>query len=111
MVQPDKKYNEHMYIIQSNRNLPQFSHYSQQYFNRKPNNKASKYNVENSQERLANLRNEQDLLDEEREFERLRRQINANTKSKVGEILATAKEGDPHMFDKLVDEIEERAVE
>ena len=100
-----------MYIIQSNRNLPQFSHYSQKYFNEKSGSKPSKYNIQNSRERLSNLRDEQQIKEEDREFERLRRQINANTKNKVTEILDTAKEGDHQIFDKLIDEIEDRALE
>ena len=51
-------------------------------------------------------RDEQDQADHELEFERLRRQINMNTKNKVSQVLETAKQGDPHMFDKLIDEIE-----
>ena len=100
-----------MYIIQSNRNLPQFNHYSKQYFNKKANNRPSKYNHEDSRERLAKQRDEQILAENEQDFERLRRQINANTKNKVSQVLETAKQGDHHMFDKLIDEIEERAQE
>ena len=47
-----------MYIIQSNRNLPQFGNYSQKYFNEKSGGKPSKYNIQNSRERLSNLRDE-----------------------------------------------------
>ena len=100
-----------MYIIQSNRNLPQFGNYSQKYFNEKLGSKPSKYNIQNSRERLSNLRDEQQINEDDKEFERLRRQINVNTKNKVTEILNTAKEGDHKIFDKLIDEIEDKALE
>ena len=70
-----------------------------------------RYNFQNSRERLSNLRDEQQIVEDDKEFERLRRQINVNTKNKVTEILDTAKEGDHKIFDKLIDEIEDKALE
>ena len=73
--------------------------------------KKSKYNRIDSQgEGAVNIGETYDTA-EEHEFERLRLEINVNTKNKVSQVFNAAKEGDQVEFYKLVDEIEEKAEE